>query len=75
MDIPKFSTDIRPLFRDSDVEAMKPNGIDLSSYENVKKRARDIYAAVSEKRMPCDGDWDEVKINKLKEWIDQGMRP
>ncbi len=75
MAIPKFSTDIRPLFRDSDVEAMKPNGIDLSSYQNVKERALDIYAAVSEKAMPCDGAWDEGKVKMLKEWIDEGMQP
>ncbi len=75
MAIPKFSMDIRPLFRDSDVEAMKPNGIDLSSYANVKERALDIYAAVSEKAMPCDGPWSEEKVEKFKDWIDEGMQP
>ena len=33
-----FAADIRPLFRSYDVESMKPTGIDLSSYEDVKKR-------------------------------------
>ncbi len=72
---PGFAADIRLLFRDRDVEAMKPNGIDLSSYPEVKKRASDIYAALSEKAMPCDGAWDEEKVKKFKKWIDEGMQP
>ena len=72
---PSFAVDIRRLFRDSDIEAMKPNGIDLSSYSEVKQRALDIYRAVSEKAMPCDGSWNEEKVKKFKEWIDKGMQP
>lgn len=37
-----FAADIRPLFRSYDIESMKPAGINLSSYEEVKKRAQDI---------------------------------
>ncbi len=72
---PSFAVDIRPLFRDSDIEAIKPNGIDLSSCSEVKQRALDIYAAVSEKAMPCDGPWNEEKVKKFKEWIDERMQP
>jgi hypothetical protein len=40
-----FATDIRPLFRDSpDVDSMQGYGLDLSSFEDVKARASDIYA-------------------------------
>jgi len=28
-----FASDIRPLFRDSDVDAMRDYGLDLSAYE------------------------------------------
>jgi succinate dehydrogenase/fumarate reductase cytochrome b subunit len=70
-----FATDIRPLFRDKDVRAMKPNGIDLSSYEDVKKRAQDIYARLSAREMPCDGPWSESLVQKLKEWMQSGMEP
>jgi succinate dehydrogenase/fumarate reductase cytochrome b subunit len=70
-----FATDIRPLFRDKDVRAMKPNGIDLSSYEDVKKRAQDIYARLSAKEMPCDGPWSESLVQKIKEWMQRGMAP
>ena len=72
---PSFAADIRPLFRESDIKAMKPNGIDLSSYEDVKKRAQDIYARLSAKEMPCDEPWKDSQVQKLKEWINSGMNP
>lgn len=70
-----FAKDIRPLFREKDVSAMKPGGIDLSSYDDVKKRARDIYGRLSAGEMPCDGAWSEDWLKTLKEWIDGGMAP
>jgi len=70
-----FATDIRPLFRDKDINAMKSFGIDLSSYEDVKRRAQDIYARLSAKRMPCDGPWSDDHMQKLKEWMQTGMEP
>ncbi len=69
----KFSADIRPLFRAYDIDQMKPNGIDLSSYEDVKKRAQDIYSRLSAKEMPCDGGWSDANLQKFKEWIEGGM--
>lgn len=70
-----FAADIRPLFRDMDIAAMKRNGIDLSSYEDVKKRAQDIYARLTAKEMPCDGPWNDSHRQKLKEWMESGMEP
>ena len=70
-----FSTDIRPLFRPNDVESMRPAGLDLSSYEEVKKRARAIYTRLSAKEMPCDGPWSDNQLQKFKEWMESGMKP
>ena len=70
-----FAADIRPLFRPYDVESMKPNGIDLSSYEDVKEHAQDIYARLSAGEMPCDGSWNDADLKKIKEWIDTGSQP
>ena len=70
-----FSVDIRPLFRSYDVESMKPNGIDLSSFQEVKNRANDIYSALSGKEMPCDGGWSDGNLSKFKEWMEGGMEP
>ncbi len=69
----KFSADIQPLFRAYDVEQMKPNGIDLSSYADVKKHAKDIYSRLSAKEMPCDGGWSDGNLQKFKEWMEGGM--
>jgi hypothetical protein len=69
-----FSADIRPLFRSFDIESMKPLGIDLSSYEAVKKHAGDIHARLSTKKMPCDGSWSDGQVQKFKEWM-SSMEP
>ena len=68
-----FAADIRKLFRDSDVSTMKRYGIDLSSYDDVKKRAKDIYARLVDGDMPCDAAWDPEKLAVFKEWMDGGM--
>ena len=70
-----FSTDIRPPFISYDIESMKPAGIDFSSYEDVKKKAQSMYARLSAKEMPCDGPWSDPSMQKLKEWMESGMKP
>jgi hypothetical protein len=47
-----FATDIRPLFRDSpDVDSMR-YGPDLSSYEDVKDKAAEIYERLEDGGVP-----------------------
>jgi hypothetical protein len=71
-----FAKDIRPLFRDTpDVEAMKPLGLDLSSYDDVKEKAAGIYNILKDGNMPCDGAWPESQLGLFKRWIDEGMAP
>jgi hypothetical protein len=71
-----FATDIRPLFRDSpDVETMKPMGLDLSSYEDVKAKAPDIYSRLEDGSMPCDEPWPKDQVSLFKRWMDEGMEP
>ena len=71
-----FSADIRPLFRSYDIDSMKEyRGIDLSSYEDVKKHAQAIYGRLSAKTMPCDGPWSDKQVQKFKEWTESGMEP
>ncbi len=70
-----FAAHIRPLFRPFDVESMKPAGLDLSSYEEVKRHAQAIYARISAKQMPCDGSWSDSQIQKFKEWMEGAMEP
>jgi hypothetical protein len=53
-----FPADTRPLFRDSpDVDTMQGYGLDLSSYEDVKARASEIYSCLQDGSIPCDEVW------------------
>jgi hypothetical protein len=71
-----FAKDIRPLFRDEpDVEAMKPFGMDLSAYNDVKTYAEAIYSRLEDGSMPCDGEWPKEQIANFKQWMDDGMLP
>jgi len=73
---PGFATDIRPLFRDEpDVKTMKRMGLDLSSYDDVKATAEDIYARLENGTMPCDGPWPKEQVALFKRWMDEGMAP
>jgi hypothetical protein len=73
-DAPSFERDIRPLFRPEDVDAMD-FVFDLSSYEDVKENAEDIYDRVGDGTMPCDGAWPAERVQLLRSWIDSGTAP
>ena len=70
-DAPSFERDIRPLFRQDDVDAMD-FAFDLSSYEDVKENAEDIYDRVEDGTMPCDGAWPAERVRLFRAWIDSG---
>ncbi len=74
-----FENDIKPLFTDIDQDHMSFM-FDLSSYDDVKNGADDIYDAVSNHRMPPPpprgvGPWSQDKIDKFKAWMDGGFQP
>ncbi len=71
-----FAADIRPLFRDSpDIDTMQGYGLDLSSYEEVKGRAAEIYETLENGSMPCDDRWPKERLELFKQWMDNGMNP
>ncbi|HET7089798.1 MAG TPA: hypothetical protein VFL17_14265 [Anaerolineae bacterium] len=71
-----FAQDIRPLFRETDVEEMiDVAGFDLSRYEDVRDRALDIYERLGDGSMPCDGAWPADQVARFKQWMDDGMAP
>lgn len=72
---PSFKSDILILFRPKDINEMKPQGIDLSSYASVKSHAQAIYDKLSSRQMPCDQPWAESNIQIFKKWMDGGMNP
>lgn len=68
---PGFERDIRPLFREGDVEVME-FAFDLSSYDEVRANAEGIYERVEDGSMPCDGAWPEERVRLFRAWIDAG---
>ncbi|HTT40273.1 MAG TPA: hypothetical protein VMH32_21685 [Burkholderiales bacterium] len=70
-----FAKDIKPLFRPKDVEAMKPLGLDLSSYEDVRSSAEAILSRLEDGSMPCDGRWQKASVDEFRQWIQDGKRP
>jgi hypothetical protein len=72
--MPSFAQDIRPLFRDEDVEAME-FAFDLRAYEDVKTYAAGIYERLTDGSMPCDGPWPAEQIALFRRWIDEGHEP
>ncbi len=69
---PSFERDIRPLFRDEDVEAME-FAFDLRSYDDVRDNAEDIHERLADGSMPCDDEWPQEQIDRFRAWIDAGM--
>jgi len=67
-----FEEDIRPLFRAEDLEAMS-FAFDLTSCEEVREHAEEIYARLSEGTMLCDVPWAEEDVELFRAWIDAGM--
>ena len=70
-----YTNDIRPLFRSTDVDAMKPRGLDLWSYAEVRASADNILSRLQEGSMPCDGQWQQTAIDTFKQWITDGKLP
>jgi hypothetical protein len=69
---PGFVQDIKPLFRESDREAME-YAFDLWSYQDVSAHAQDILERLSDGTMPCDEEWPEEQIETFRNWIAAGM--
>ncbi len=76
-----FKKDIRPLFRDVDVEHMNDNGLDLSDFQQVKSSAGDILDRITSTddgtRMPPppDAPWTSAQVALFRQWIADGCPP
>jgi hypothetical protein len=69
-----FANDIRPLFRERDVNSMS-FAFNLSSYDDVRANAEAIYGRLANGTMPCDGAWPAADVQKFRMWIDDGSPP
>jgi hypothetical protein len=68
---PGFERDIRPLFRPEDINEMS-FAFDLSSYEDVRAHAEEIYGRLADGSMPCDARWPVEHVERFRAWIDSG---
>lgn len=64
-----FETDVKPLFRESDREAMKWS-FDLWSYGDVKTNAEAILERLAAGTMPCDGPWPTQQVAIFRRWVE-----
>ena len=72
--MPSFAHDIRPLFRDKDLQEMR-SWFDLSQYDEVKTHAQAIYDRLVDGSMPCDGAWAEDRTALFRQWMEEGHVP
>ena len=70
--IPGFAREIRPMFRESDKEAMV-FAFDLWDFNDVCMFAQDILERLQDGSMPCDQEWPEAQIIQFQRWIEVGM--
>ncbi len=66
-----FATDIRPLFRERDRDAMR-GAFDLWHFEEVVSNATAIAAKLRDGTMPCDGPWPDDRVELFDRWLAQG---
>jgi hypothetical protein len=76
-----FERDIRPLFREVDIDHMEGFGVLLADHtwmsnpENAK-RVYDFLSGDEKPRMPPGGPfWSDEQLKKLSSWIEGGYQP
>jgi hypothetical protein len=73
MNEPTFEQDIKPLFRESDRQAMDYL-FDLWDYSDVRDNATAILNQVAAGKMPCDESWSPDKVDLFRRWV-EGQTP
>jgi hypothetical protein len=69
-----YETDIRPLFREDDREAMD-FVFDLWYYDDVKTNADLILERLADGTMPCDEPWPDNDVATFRTWVADGCPP
>src|ERR1700712_306682 len=73
---PTYMADIRFFFRPEDVDHMGPKGVELGTYDDVKRNALTIYAHTTPPNadMPPDvaGKWTAERSQTFRNWILNG---
>ena len=66
-----YETDIKPLFREKDRDAMR-GVFDLWDYDDVRDNSDSILTHVENGSMPCDGAWPSDRVALFQTWINEG---
>ena len=66
-----FETQIKPLFRERDRQAMQSR-FDLWLYDDVSRHADRILMRLRDGTMPCDGAWPPAQIDLFQRWVESG---
>jgi len=67
----RFERDIRPLFREKDIQSMSA-AFDLSAYGDVRANSANILEKLADGSMPCDGAWPEGQVSLFRDWVNTG---
>ena len=76
-----FARDIRPLFRNVDVEHMKRMGVLLDDYAYMSQlaNAQKVFKSLTEQfapRMPVGGPyWSQEQLDLFSKWMEGGRLP
>lgn len=76
-----YAQDIRPLFRQVDIDHMSAMGVLLDDYAFMSQRdnaqnVRDFLTGKNQPQMPPGGPyWSGEQIDLLSRWIDDGCPP
>ena len=76
-----FERDIRPLFRDVDIEHMAPMGVELDDYawmsnHDNAERVYDFLTGKETPQMPPGSPyWSAQQLDLFSEWIKGGRQP
>jgi hypothetical protein len=66
-----FTTDIKPLFRERDRDAMR-GAFDLWSAGDVRTHGTAIAGRLRDGSMPCDGAWPGDRVDLFEQWLADG---
>lgn len=69
-----YAADIKPLFRDSDIHAMR-FAFNLDEYGDVSEHADHILERLRAGEMPCDSPWPSERVEVFERWVRGGKQP
>ncbi|MBV8726087.1 MAG: hypothetical protein JO078_06625 [Candidatus Eremiobacteraeota bacterium] len=74
-----FAADIRPLFRQIDIDHMRPRNVHLDDFAFMSKRENattvyDFLTGKKEPQMPPDEPWSSEQLDLFNRWMENGCQ-